>query len=96
MLVLGTVVLMPGIGFILSAGITWVTGRAARPDAAESRGAGHSDSPYSSARERAVSRRQSNEGEEAAAHALGTAMPNVLAGDASGVVCSPMDNASGP
>ena len=37
MLVLGTVVLMPGVGFIISAGITWVLAGRLRPDAREAR-----------------------------------------------------------
>jgi len=52
MLVLGTVVLMPGIGFILSAGLTWVL--AARLGLMPPNPAAHGnfDSPYSSAKDR--------------------------------------------
>jgi hypothetical protein len=50
MLVLGTLVLMPGIGFILSAGITWIL--AARLGLMPAETATHGNLPYSSPKER--------------------------------------------
>jgi hypothetical protein len=52
MLVLGTIVLMPGIGFILSAGITWILAARLGLMPAEAGAQGKPDSPFGSFKER--------------------------------------------
>ncbi len=52
MLVLGTVVLMPGIGFVLSAGITWILAARLGLMPAEAAAPGKVDSQYGSLKER--------------------------------------------
>lgn len=52
MLVLGTVVLMPGIGFVLSGGITWILAARLGLMPGEAASAGKIDSPYGSLKER--------------------------------------------
>ena len=73
MLVFGTIVLMPGIGFIISAGVSWLLAAKLGLMPADTTGSGRFDSPsgFPGFQGQAVSCGERGEGEEAETHALG-------------------------